>query len=98
MQAQNMPIIAQKKPNDKLRLLVDLRKINNLISDAYINNNHPVSTLTDAALHMAGKNYFANWTAPKHITAYRWLTKGPLKCLHLTLQAEESATSIGARS
>ena len=39
------PIFAQKKPNGKLRLLVDLRKINNLISDDYIINNHPVSTL-----------------------------------------------------
>ena len=52
------PIFAQKKPNGKLRLLVDLRKINNLISDDYINNNHPVSTLTDAAQHMAGKKLF----------------------------------------
>ena len=52
------PIFAQKKPNSKLRLLVDLRKINNLISDDYINNNHPVSTLTDAAQHMAGKRLF----------------------------------------
>ena len=52
------PIFAQKKPNGKLRLLVDLRKINNLISDDYINNNHPVSTLTDAAQHMAGKRLF----------------------------------------
>ena len=52
------PIFAQKKPNGKLRLLVDLRKINNLISDDYINNNHPVSTITDAAQHMAGKKLF----------------------------------------
>ena len=52
------PIFAQKKPNGKLRLLVDLRKLNNLISDDYINNNHPVSTLTDAAQHMAGKKLF----------------------------------------
>ena len=52
------PIFAQKKPNGKLRLLVDLRKINNLISDDYINNKHPVSTLTDAAQHMAGKRLF----------------------------------------
>ena len=51
-------IFAQKKPNGKLRLLVDLRKINSLISDDYINNNHPVSTLTDAAQHMAGKKLF----------------------------------------
>ena len=33
-------IFAQKKPNGKLRLLVDLRKINNSISDEYISNNH----------------------------------------------------------
>ena len=53
------PIFDQKKkPNGKLRLLVDLRKINNLISDDYINNNHPVSTLTNAAQHMAGKRLF----------------------------------------
>ena len=52
------PIFAQKKPKGKLRLLVDLRKINNLISDDYINNNHPVSTLVDAAQHMAGKKLF----------------------------------------
>ena len=52
------PIFAKKKPNEKLRLLVDLRKINLLIADDYINNNHPVSPLTDAAQHMAGKNLF----------------------------------------
>ena len=52
------PMFAQKKPNGKLRLLVDLRKINNLIFDDYINNNHPVSSLVDPAQHMAGKNLF----------------------------------------
>ena len=52
------PIFAQRKPNGKLRLLVDLRKINALISDDYINNNHPVSTLSDAAQHLAGKRLF----------------------------------------
>ena len=52
------PIFAQRKPNGKLRLLLDLRKINTLIADDYINNNHPVSTLTDAAQHKAGKNLF----------------------------------------
>ena len=36
-----VPYLHRKKPNGKLRLLVDLRKINNLISDDYINNNHP---------------------------------------------------------
>ena len=52
------PIFAQRKPNGKLRLLVDLRKINTLIADDYTNNNHPVSTLLDAAQHLAGKSLF----------------------------------------
>ena len=52
------PIFAQRKPNGELGLLVDLRKINTLIADDYINKNHPFSTLTDAAQHMAGKNLF----------------------------------------
>ena len=52
------PIFAKRKPNGKLRLLVDLRKINTLIADDYINNIHPVSTLSDAAQHLAGKSLF----------------------------------------
>ena len=52
------PIFEQRKPNGKLRLLVDLRKINALISDDYISKYHPVSTLSDAAQHLAGKKLF----------------------------------------
>ena len=52
------PIFAQRKPNGKLRHLVDLGKINNLIADDYTNINHPVSTLSDAAQHLAGKSLF----------------------------------------
>ena len=51
------PIFAQRKPNGRLRLLVDLRKINNLITEDYTNNNHPVSTLSDAA-QQVGKKLF----------------------------------------
>ena len=52
------PIFAQRKPNGKLRLLVDLRNINTLIVADYTNNNHPVSALKDAAQHLAGKSLF----------------------------------------
>ena len=52
------PIYAQRKPNGKLGLLVDLRKINTLIADDYTNNNQPVSTLSDTAQHLAGKSLF----------------------------------------
>ena len=55
------PIFDQRKPNRKLRLLVDLRKTSRLIADDYITNNHPVSTLTDAAQHVAGKNLFCKF-------------------------------------
>ena len=48
------PVFAQRKPNGKLRLLVDLRRIKTLIEDDYTNNNHPVSTLSDAEQHLAG--------------------------------------------
>ena len=51
-------IFAQRKPNGKLHLLVDLRKINSLNADDYTNDNHPVSTLSDAAQHLAGKSMF----------------------------------------
>ena len=37
---------------------MDLRKINTLIADEYTNNNHPVSTLSDAAQHLAWKSLF----------------------------------------
>ena len=52
------PIFAQRKPNGLLRLLVDFRKTNILIADDYTNKNHPVSTLSDAAQHLAGKSLF----------------------------------------
>ena len=48
-------IFAQRKPNGRLRLLVNLRKINNLITEDNTNNNHPLNTLSDAAQNMAGK-------------------------------------------
>ena len=52
------PIFAQRKPNGKLRILVDLRRINHLIKNDYGEHNHPVTTVADAAQHMAGKKYF----------------------------------------
>ena len=49
---------AERKPKAKFRILVDSRKINNLISNHCLNYNHPVSTHNDAAQHMAGKKRF----------------------------------------
>ena len=55
------PVFVQRKPKGKIRLLVNFRKINTLIADDLINNNHPVSTLTDGAQHVAGKNLFCKF-------------------------------------
>ena len=52
------PIVAQRKPNGKPRFLVDLRLINRLLKNDYNQHNHPVTTMADAAQHMAGKRYF----------------------------------------
>ena len=49
------PIFEKREPNVKMRLLVDLIKTNTLIADEYTNNVQPVSNLSDAAQHLAGK-------------------------------------------
>ena len=63
-----VPYVHTRKPNGKLRLLVDLRKINTLIADNYTNKNHPVSNLSDAAQHLAGKSLFCklDWSQAYH--------------------------------
>ena len=53
------PIFAFRKPSDKLRILVDLRRINHLIRHDYDNHNFPIATLADVNAHLAGKKYFA---------------------------------------
>ena len=74
------PIFAQRKPNGRLRLLVDLRKINNLIADDYTNNIHPLSTLSDAAQHLAGKKLFCKLDCSK---AYHILQMADKKSVEL---------------
>ena len=62
------PIFPKRKPNGKLRLRVDLRKTNALISYHYINNNCPISTLSDEAQHLTGKKLFCklHWSQAYH--------------------------------
>ena len=52
------PIFAQREPNGKLCLILDLQKINSLNADDCTTNNHPVSTLSGAAQYLAGKSLF----------------------------------------
>ena len=52
------PIFAQRKSLGKLRVLVDLRRVNHLIQNDYSNNNFRVSNMTDAVHQFAGKTLF----------------------------------------
>ena len=74
------PIFAQRKPNGNLRLLVDLRKINTLIADEYTNNVHAVSTLSDAAQHLAGKSLFCKLDCSQ---AYHCLQKADQRSVEM---------------
>ena len=51
-------IFAQWKFHGKLRILVDCRRIKTLFADDYTKYNHPVSSLSDGAQHLAGKSRF----------------------------------------
>ena len=82
------PMFAQRKPNGKTGLLVDLHKINSLISDDYTNENHPVSTLSDAAQHLAGKSLFGKVDCSQAYQVCSWRTNGQWTCLHSSLLAE----------
>ena len=52
------PTLGQCISNGNLKILVDLRRINHLIKHDYREHNYPVTMISDAAQHMAGKKYF----------------------------------------
>ena len=86
------PIFAQRKPNGKLRLLVDLRKINTLIADDYTNNNHPVSTLSYAAQHLAGKSLFCKLDCSQAYHCLQMADQRSVEMLAFNLLAEPLPT------
>ena len=49
------PIFAQRKESGRLQILIDLRRINHLLRNDYINSNFPISNMSDASNHFAGK-------------------------------------------
>ena len=83
------PIFAKRKPNGKLRHLVDLRELNSLILDDYTNNNHPVSALSDAAQHLAGKSLFCKLNCSQ---AYRCLQMAHQRSLEMLAFSSGSRT------
>ena len=55
------PLFAHRKPSGKLRMLIYLRRINHSIKTDYINSNFPISNMTDASNHFAGKSLFTKF-------------------------------------
>ena len=52
------PLFAHRKESGRLRFLIDLRIVNHLLKNDYLNANFPISNMTDATNHFAGKTYF----------------------------------------
>ena len=52
------PIFAQRQSSGKLRILIDLRRVNHLLRNDYSNNVFPISNMTDAVHHFPGKTLF----------------------------------------
>ena len=52
------PIFVHRKASGKMRLLIDLRRVNHLLRHDYVNSNFPTPNMTDATNHFAGKKLF----------------------------------------
>ena len=52
------PLFAQRKNSGRLRLLIDLRKVNHLLNNDYVNTNFPISNMSDEINYFAGKKLF----------------------------------------
>ena len=50
------PLFAHRKSSSKLRMLIDLRRINHSLKNDYNNSNFPISNMTYAPNHFVGKN------------------------------------------
>ena len=78
------PINAEMKPKGKLLLLVHSRKINSLITDDYNSNNHPISTLSDAAQHLVGKSLFCKPDCSQVYHCLQMAEQQPVELLECT--------------
>ena len=52
------PIFVHRNPSGKLRILIDLRRVNHLLRHDYLNSNFPISDVIEATNHFAGKKLF----------------------------------------
>ena len=62
-----------------------------LIADDYINNNHPVSTLTDAAQHIAGKNLLCKFDCSQAYNCLQMADQQSIELLAFNFASETFA-------
>ena len=86
------PIFAQRKPNGKLRLLMDLRKSTTLVADDYTNNITQLALCQMQHNTWRGSHFSAILTASRLTTACKRRTNVRWKCLHSILPAETLPT------
>ena len=58
-QKNSIPSFAVPTPIGKLRILVDLRRINHLMRNDYDNHTFPLATMAYVNTHITGKKYLA---------------------------------------
>ena len=52
------PLFAYRKESGKLRILIDLRRVNHLLKNDYVNANFPISNNADTTNHFARETLF----------------------------------------
>ena len=85
------PIFARRKSNEKLRLLLDLRKINGLFADYNTNNVQPFRTLSDSAQHLAGECLFCKLDCSQAFHCLEMADQQSMESLSFSFARETSA-------
>ena len=81
--AKLSPIRAVRKLSGKLRLLVDLRRINHFLCHDYDNHNFPKVTLADISSYLAAKKLSLSLNVVKRIMYCKWRILYRFNCNHL---------------
>ena len=85
------PIFTKRKPNGKLRLLMDLREINTPVADEYTNIIHPVGTFSDKAQHLTGKSLFRKLDCSQAYHCWQMADQWSVKMLAFNFASRISA-------
>ena len=85
------PIFAQRKPNGKMRILVDLRRINYLIRHDYDQNNFPVASIEEANNHMANKFFFSKFDCSQAYHAVKMADERSIQLMSFNFESRTFA-------